>query len=300
VSNANETNDTEQAKDVGAGNSKSDVQVDGEQVEAVVVVKEEIIQVETETITEGAHLTPVPRDAANWAASATSLRVTRVPTGALNLNVEGLDAVSPLQGFGQMWQKVFRVRLKGLEITPEEVMKEWKANFPKFWPKGNRFYAPLTGIAPGEVVLIKMAMPGGLPLSTGVIILYADEVSFTVMTPQGHIFAGWNTFSAYEEDGHTIAQAHVLIRPSDPMYEIGYHLGAGWMEDRFWVSTVRSLAKYLGMSEPEVTKQIECIDRRWQWAYFGNLWHNSFIRTTIYLIGTPVRWVLRRGKRKAA
>lgn len=243
---------------------------------------------------------PLPRDAANWAKSASSLKVTRVPTGALNLNVEGLDAVSPLQGFGQMWQKVFRVRLEGVGKTPEEVIADWKVNFPKFWPKGNRFYAPLTGIAPGEVVLIKMAMPGGLPLSTGVIILYSDEVSFTVMTPQGHIFAGWNTFSAFEEDGCTVAEIHALIRPSDPIYEIGYHVMAGKMEDNFWVNTLRALARHHGIVNPQVSKQIECLDRKWQWAYFGNIWRNSFIRTTIYLVGTPVRWARGLGKRKTA
>ena len=33
----------------------------------------------------------------------------------------------------------------------------WKKRFPEFWPPGNRFYAPLTGIQPGEVALIRAA-----------------------------------------------------------------------------------------------------------------------------------------------
>jgi hypothetical protein len=32
-------------------------------------------------------------------------KVARAPAGALNLNVDGRRAMSPLQGFGQMWQK---------------------------------------------------------------------------------------------------------------------------------------------------------------------------------------------------
>ena len=36
-----------------------------------------------------------------------------------------------------------------------------------------------------------------MKLSTGVMVLYADEESFTLMTPQGHMFAGWITFSAH-------------------------------------------------------------------------------------------------------
>jgi hypothetical protein len=49
-----------------------------------------------------------PRDAAYWAQYAATLKVARAPTGALNLNVEGRRAMSPLQGFGQMWRKTFR------------------------------------------------------------------------------------------------------------------------------------------------------------------------------------------------
>ena len=72
----------------------------------------------------------------------------------------------------------------------------WKAEFPTFWPKGSQFHAPLTGIAPGEVALLQASLGGGLKLSTGILVLYADEESFTFMTPQGHMFAGWITFSA--------------------------------------------------------------------------------------------------------
>ena len=38
-----------------------------------------------------------------------------------------------------------------------------------------------------------------MKLSTGVMVLYADEESFTLMTPEGHMFAGWITFSAIEQ-----------------------------------------------------------------------------------------------------
>jgi hypothetical protein len=39
-------------------------------------------------------------------------------------------------------------------------------------------------------------MPGGLTPSTGVLVIYADEESFTPMTPQDHMFAGWIAVSA--------------------------------------------------------------------------------------------------------
>jgi hypothetical protein len=171
-----------------------------------------------------------PRDAAYWAQYAATLKVARASTGALNLNVEGRRAMSPLQGFGQMWQKTFRIRMNGAQVKPAEVIKTWKERFPTFWPKWDLFYKPLTGIAPGEVALINILIPGdipyGLPLSTGVLVLYADEESFTFMNPEGHMFAGWITFSAYEEDGCTVAQIELLVRANDPAYELGFRLGA--------------------------------------------------------------------------
>ncbi len=232
-----------------------------------------------------------PRDAAYWAKQGSTFKVARVPTGALNLNVEGRIAQSPLQGFGQMWQKTYRVYLKGADVKPTEVIKVWKENFPKFWPKGNRFYVPLTGIAPGEVALINMPIPGvGLPLSTGVLVLYADDESFTLMTPQGHTFAGWITFSSYEEDGCTVAQAQVLLRPYDPIYEIGFRfMGASKAEDTFWQRTLASLAAYFNVKEP-VETQVKCVDPKVQWSEAKNIWHNATIRTTLYKMAFPVRW----------
>ena len=43
------------------------------------------------------------REAETWAQPIAKLSVTDVPAGATNLNVEGRQLVSPLQGFGQLW-----------------------------------------------------------------------------------------------------------------------------------------------------------------------------------------------------
>jgi len=241
--------------------------------------------------------TVIPRDAAYWAKQTKTFKVSNAPIGALNLNVEGRQALSPLQGFGQMWQKTYRIRLEGANVQPSEVIKVWKENFPRFWPKGNRFNAPLTGIAPGEVALLNLAMPVGMRLSTGVLVLYADDESFTLMTPQGHMFAGWITFSSYEDDSCTIAQSQVLIRANDPMYEIGFRLGGYAKEDRFWQDTLKSLAEYFNVKAPVQTQKV-CVDPKLQWSQAKNIWHNSAIRTTLYTVSTPVRWVGQSFRRK--
>ena len=114
------------------------------------------------------------RDAKNWAKEGKNLQVGDVPSGAINLNVQGRSVHSPIQGFGKMWQKTYRIAL-GDAADPRGVIATWKQNFQKFWPAKNFFYGPLTGIAPGEVAVLNLAMPGKLKLSTGVLVLYADE-----------------------------------------------------------------------------------------------------------------------------
>ena len=110
------------------------------------------------------------------------------------------------------------------------------------------FYAPLAGISPGEVALISGSLPGGVKLSTGVMVLYSDDESFSLMTPQGHPFSGWITFSAHEAEGTPVAQVQVLMRANDPLYELGLRMGGHKMEDQMWQQTLTNLARHFGMN----------------------------------------------------
>lgn len=221
----------------------------------------------------------------SWARPVGRLKVGGVPAEAINLNVEGRQLTGPLKGFGQMWQKTYKVRLTRTKVTPKEVIGIWKERFPDFWPKGNYFYGSLTGIAPGDVAVLNLAAPAGMRLSTGVLVIYADEESFSFMTPQGHMFAGMITFSAYEEDGASVAQIQVLVRASDPIYEIGCRLGVVHRaEDTFWHGTLRNLATHFG-ANATVEQQNALVDPRMQWREAKNVWHNAAVRTAMY---TPV------------
>lgn len=230
----------------------------------------------------------IPRDAGNWAAQGTDLHLGEVPAHAINLNVEGRSVSGPVQGFGKLWQKTYKVTLTGAEVTPAEVIAGWKAHFPEFWPAKNHFYGNMGGINPGDVALINMALPGRMKLSTGILVLYADDESFTFMTPQGHMLAGWITFSAHTLGDVTVAQAQVLMRSSDPIYEMGLAFGGHRKEDNFWKHTLTSLAAHFGVVA-EVDVQRACVDRKRQWRRAGNIKHNAAIRSTTYLLGTPFR-----------
>jgi hypothetical protein len=244
------------------------------------------------------------RDTDSWAKSVDKLTTPDMPSGAVNLNVAGRQLSGPLMGFGQMWQKTYRIPLRGVSVTPEQVVKAWKENFPKFWPAGNQFYGAATGIEPGQVAVLNLAGPGGITapgggplISTGIMVIYADDESFTFMTPQGHMFAGMITFSAEAEDDVTVAQVQALLRASDPIYELGCRLGVVHQnEDAFWKGTLTNLAASFGVNGQAVSLQATLVDPKMQLGQAGNIWHNAAIRTGLYIAATPVRWARKLGK----
>lgn len=225
-----------------------------------------------------------PEGDSRWASLADELTVDELPEGAINLNVEGRQLTGMLTGFGQMWQKTYHVRLSGVDAAPEEVVEVWKDRFPEFWPEGNEFFGPLTGIKPGEVGVLNLSAPGGLKLSTGILVIFADADSFSFMTPEGHMFAGMITFSAHEEEGTTVAQVQTLMRANDPVYEIGFRLGViSKIEDDFWEGTLARLASHFELASPQITQSNRLVDPRVQWREASNIWKNAGIRTALYM-----------------
>ena len=189
-----------------------------------------------------------PRDTENWAQPVDAFHVGEVAEGARKGNVEGRKPTGPLQGFGQLWQKTYEVRIPG--PTPEEVISTWKANFGEFWHPDNKFYAPVGGIAPGEVAVIGGGK-GPTKITTGVRVIYADDRSWSYMTPEGHPWAAIITFSAHEaEDGVTVTRIHLLVRANDPLYEASFKLYTSRLEDRIWTHTLTQVAAHFGIVTP--------------------------------------------------
>jgi hypothetical protein len=241
----------------------------------------------------------VPRDAANWAGAVSTLGAVDAPAEALNLNVTGKRVTSPVQGFGKLWQKTYKVTIAGSVIEPAELITVWKQEFGTFWPKGSSFYGgSLTGIQPGDVALLNVALAGPMQLSTGILVLYADDESFTFMTPEGHMFAAWITFSSFAQEGNTIAQVQILLRAGDPLYEMGMMFGGHKKEDHFWFATLEALAARVGATASSVDLTQTCIDKRRQWSNARNIKHNAAIRSGLYMMTHPFR--RRKARREAA
>ncbi len=235
-------------------------------------------------------------DAAAWAGPVTRIDVSDIPAGARSLNVAGRRLSGPIQGFGSLWQKTYRVNL-GAAVTPAEVVQTFKAHLPELQPPQNRFFPSVAGVAPGEVVLIT-ARVSGMPISTGVLVLYADDEAFTLMTPEGHPESGMVTFTAERSGADTIAQIQSLARANDPIYELGFRLmGGSRAQEAIWRHVLASLAARYDVTAPVDLEKVR-VDGRLQWRHARNVWRNAIIRTTLYTLAAPARHargVFRRG-----
>ncbi|HNT30263.1 MAG TPA: FAD-dependent oxidoreductase, partial [bacterium] len=238
-----------------------------------------------------------PLDVNFWAPPVGILRVPPMPPEARNWNVHGLRPVGPVNGFGQLWQKIYQLRISNPAIRPEEAILALKEHFHRFQPPYNRFYPSAKGIRPGEIILINASTPGG-PIATGVMVLYADNNSFTFITPQGHPESGWITFSAFRNSqGTTVVQFLSLARANDPVYEGAFRLTGSKMQVRIWTFLLRALADYLN-SRPEITVQEHCVDSTMQWSEAGNIWYNAQIRTLLRMPSLLADKLPKRSRRK--
>jgi len=219
-----------------------------------------------------------PRNADSWAKPVETFHVgDNVEEGARTGNVEGRKPTGPLQGFGQLWQKSYSVSIPG--PAPEEVISTWKEHFGDFWYPTNKFYAPAAGIAPGEIAVIAGGR-GPTKVTTGVRVIYADDRSWSYMTPEGHPWAAIITFSAFEGDPATVAKIDLLVRANDPLYEASFRVYTSRLEDKIWNHTLTQLAAHFGSTEP-VEMKVALIDKKRQWNQFGNIWKNSAVRTLL-------------------
>ena len=229
------------------------------------------------------------------AGTVTPRQIARAPDEAMAANLDGKQIVGPQRGFGPLWQRTYRVRLEGIQELPATVMEVWKANFPAFQPPNNRFYPSPKGVAEGEVVFVDsnlveaQGMRAMTEMASGVVIVHVDDLSFTVMTPEGFPVSGWNTFSVSEERGAVVAQVQGLERTADPVYEFGYRfLGGEAKQDATWVHVLRSLAAHFGVTA-DVHIERTCLDSSVQWRNVANVRQNAAIRTLLHRLTAPLR-----------
>jgi anti-anti-sigma factor len=218
-----------------------------------------------------------------WARSLDRLTLAAMPPSAMNINVEGRRLAGPVQGFGRLWEKRYRLHLAQTDLAPREIIAIWRAEFPDFWPEGNFLFPSANApIAPGTTALLNLSMPGGLVLATGLMIIHADDTSFSFITAEGHILSGWITFSSAKLGDSTYIEVHPLFRSADPLMEMGFRLGAALQEDRFWHESLTRFALRLG-THGDVAQRDVLHDDRVQWKRMANLRFSAAWRSAVYM-----------------
>jgi hypothetical protein len=191
-------------------------------------------------------------------------------------NVAGRRMVGPSQGFGQLWRKRFWLFLDP-PYPPTDVVHEWRRNFSEFWPGDSQLKGR---IEEQEVTGADLEMPAGARIATGLVVVRSDADSFTLMTLQGHMFAGWVRFSAHDDGPKTRVEVEVLMRAGDPLYELGLLLGGHGTEEEFWKQTLRKVAGHFDQG-PSVERAATLEDSSRQWSRARNIWYNAAIRTQL-------------------
>lgn len=213
-----------------------------------------------------------------WMSPMSTLSVGPLPPGVRTLNVNGRRPCGVFRGFGTLWQKTYRLRLPAGTATPEAAFAILRSDLPALQPPSNQFYVAGGSMAPGSVVLIS-AKVMGMPVRTGVVVMYADEQEFSLLTAQGHPESGWVTFSAGYDGGEpgrdVIVRIQSLARASDPMFEFALRfLGAGKVQEGIWRHVLTALAARFDVpAEVSVEKQV--LSGKFLWPNVWNLRYNS-------------------------
>ena len=179
-------------------------------------------------------------DAENWAKPVSRLHVEDVPEGATNL-VEGKRLLGPIQGFGKMWQKTYRVqpRRRG-RVADRGDPRRGRRTSPSFWPDGQPLLRAAdrhrAGRGRADQGCRSPGRPEALDRRDGAVrrrrVVHADDARRGTCSPAG------SRSAPSRRTATTVAQAQVLMRAQDPISELGLSLGGHKLEDRFWQQTL--------------------------------------------------------------
>jgi len=192
-------------------------------------------------------------------------------------SVEGRSTAPPSEGFGQLWRKEITATLRGGPTAPE-LMAFWKDHLPELWPDAGELYRSRPEITRGDLLGIDLGV-GPVKLATGVVVIESTDTSFTVLSPEGHMFAGWNRFTTEDTPDGTLAGVTIEMRASDPFYEVGLLFGGHRAEERFWAEMLWALGERFGQ-RPEVNVRRRLLDPHRRWRKASNIRQNAFLRAS--------------------
>jgi len=231
-------------------------------------------------------------DASRWDDGRELTPCPSLPEAVLNL-LRNRPPRAPLEGFGGLRMRTYKVHLIGTSLSPAQVFSTWMDHFSATWPEGNHFISCAPALEPGVTAAILLSMPAGMRIITCARVIYRDETSLTLMTLLGHMFAGLITFSVFQEGSVPVMQTQALVSPGDPFYELAFMLGVGRRgEDAFWHAALINAARLFG-AEASVQQENLTISTNLQWRYFRNIWYNAAIRSSLRFFGRSLQNILK-------
>src|SRR4051812_30851101 len=62
-----------------------------------------------------------------------------------------------------------------------------------------------------------------------------------------------------------------------------------WPEGNAFYGSLTGIAAGGNRAPQQVDTQVVCVDKKRQWSRWRNVWHSSAIRSTLYMLGAPLR-----------
>jgi anti-anti-sigma regulatory factor len=223
-----------------------------------------------------------------WLKEYGRVRKEELPPGDPGLNVLDRNMQLPVNGYGILWLKRYSIRLCRGGLSTAEAATALRSSLGNFWPEGNKINFRETGMTPGAVGTIRLTMPGGAPLATGVRVVHAGPASFTFAPIQGHMVAGFINFAVFDEDGCPIIRICSLARTGDPVFDAGFRLFGHRQQEQFWKDTLTRAAAAFKVPADVVTFT-ECVDPHSVSTGWSNTANNAAILTPFGLVASSVR-----------
>ena len=165
-----------------------------------------------------------PRDDSNWAKPVDRLSASGVVGAKVDLRL-GKARLRPAPGVRPALAEDLPRPARRLEPGPDRAHRHLEGQLPHVLARRRAVLCTAwraSNPAKSRCSTSRRCRASPVKLSTGVMVLYADDESFTFMTPEGHTLSAWITFSASREGDVTVAQAQALERTSDPFDELAY------------------------------------------------------------------------------
>ena len=202
-------------------------------------------------------------------------------------NIEGRRTLAAEDGFGQLWLKRYTVVLCDPAPGAAAVITHWREHFNEL--PAHSTFAARKRMRRGDVAAAQIQVAPGITIATGLLVQNVDDAGFSLITAEGHMFAGVIAFTVRDEPAGTVACVETRMRASDPLYEAGLLLGGHDTEDRFWEETLHRLATAFGSPEVLAARQRKLLDSHRHWRRARNVWYNAAIRTALQRLAAPLR-----------